>query len=49
MTYSKIMFDPLQPDTALIDIQDIAHALSMLCRANGHFPIFYSVGQHSIN
>ena len=49
MTYSKIMFDPLQPDTALIDIQDIAHALSMLCRANGHFKSFYSVGQHCIN
>ena len=49
MTYSKKMFDPLRPDTALIDIEDIAHALSMLCRANGHFPTFYSVCQHSIN
>ena len=43
------MFDPLNPDTELIDIVDIAHALSMLCRANGHFRSFYSVGQHSIN
>ena len=49
MTYSKKMFDPLRPDTALIDIEDIAHALSLLCRANGHFPTFYSVCQHSIN
>ena len=49
MTFSKKMFDPLNPDPALIDITDIAHALSMLCRANGHFPTFYSVCQHSIN
>ena len=49
MTYTKKMFDPLNPDTALIDVEDIAHSLSMLCRANGHFRSFYSVGQHSIN
>lgn len=49
MTHTRKMFDPLQPDAALIDIRDIAHALSMLCRANGHFKTFYSVGQHSIN
>ena len=49
MTYTKIMFDPLHPDVDLIDIEDIAHALSMLCRANGHFKSFYSVAQHSIN
>lgn len=49
MTYTKKMFDPLHPDPSLIDIADIAHALSMLCRANGHFKSFYSVAQHSIN
>lgn len=49
MTHSHKMFDPLHPDTGLIDINDIAHALSMLCRANGHFKSFYSVCQHSIN
>lgn len=48
-TYTGIMFDPLRPDADLIRISDIAHALSMLCRANGHFKSFYSVGQHSIN
>lgn len=48
-TYTGVMFDPLNPDPELIDIVDIAHALSMLCRANGHFQSFYSVGQHSIN
>lgn len=49
MTCSKKMFDPLHPNRELIDITDIAHSLSMLCRANGHFQTFYSVGQHSIN
>ena len=48
-TYTGLMFDPLQPTDDLIRIADIAHALSMLCRANGHFKSFYSVGQHSIN
>lgn len=47
-TYSGIMFDPLSPEPALIRIEDIAHALSMLCRANGHFKTFHSVGQHSL-
>ena len=48
-TYRGILFDPLNPNPEDIDIVDISHALSMLCRANGHFPVFYSVAQHSIN
>ena len=48
-TRSGIMIDPLRPDVHKIKIEDIAHSLSMLCRANGHFKSFYSVGQHSIN
>lgn len=48
-TYSGVMFDPLAPETEKIHIGDIAHSLSMLCRANGHFRSFYSVGQHSLN
>lgn len=47
-TFTGKMFDPLDPDSSLIDIRDIAHALSLLCRANGHFPTFYSVAQHSL-
>ena len=49
MTCSHKMFDPLNPEVELIDIADIAHSLSMLCRANGHFRSFYSVGMHCIN
>lgn len=48
-TYTGIMIDPRNASVDEICIKDIAHALSMLCRANGHFPHFYSVGQHSIN
>ena len=32
----------------LIRIEDIAHALSMICRGNGHVKTFWSVGQHCI-
>lgn len=48
-TYTGIRINPLNPDSEVIDIIDIAHALSLMCRANGHFKTFYSVGQHSIN
>ena len=41
-------FCPLDPNSDDIDINDIAHALSLICRANGHFKHFYSVAQHSI-
>lgn len=47
-TYSKIHFTPLAPQAEDIVIADIAHPLSFLTRANGHFPQFYSVGQHCI-
>jgi hypothetical protein len=42
-------FTPLTPDANQLHIEDIAHALSLMCRANGHFVRFYSVAQHSIN
>ena len=49
LTYSKIRFAPLSPREADIKLLDIAHSLSLLCRANGHFPEFFSVAQHCIN
>lgn len=48
-TYSKIHMSPLTPESGDIQIRDIAHALSLMARANGHFPKFYSVGQHCIH
>ncbi len=47
-THNNIKFDPFQAREADIRIEDIAHALSLICRANGHFKIFYSVAQHSV-
>lgn len=42
-------FDPTAPTADDLCIEDIAHALSYLTRANGHFRVFYSVARHSIN
>jgi hypothetical protein len=48
-TYKKHRFSPLNPLPDDIDIEDIAHALSLMCRANGHFTRFYSIARHCIN
>ncbi len=48
-TASGMRFTPFAPRAEQIRIADIAHALSNLCRANGHCRYFYSVAQHSVN
>ena len=47
-TFSGVEFYPLDPRPDEIRIEDIAHALSMLCRFTGHVRRFYSVAEHSI-
>lgn len=47
-TYSGRKFWPLAPNPDDVDLLDIAHALSMLCRFTGHVREFYSVAQHCV-
>lgn len=46
-TASRCQFWPLSPNIEDIRIEDIAHALSNICRYGGHTRQFYSVAEHS--
>lgn len=47
-TISGRKFYPFDPRREDVDLDDIIHALSMLCRFGGHSRCFYSVAQHSV-
>lgn len=47
-TASGGVFHLLDPRPEEIKIEDIAHALGMLCRFTGHGRFFYSVAEHSV-
>lgn len=47
-TFTGQMVNVLNPDPEQIFIEDIAHALSNICRFGGHTRQFYSVAQHSV-
>lgn len=47
-TYSGKQFFPLNPTVTSINLIDIAHALSHVCRYNGHSVMHYSVAEHSL-
>lgn len=47
-TNSGIKFHFMKPNINEMNIEDIAHSLSMKCRWNGHIDTFYSVAQHSL-
>lgn len=47
-TYTGGKFWPLAPRPQDVNIEDIAHALSMICRYGGHCVRFYSVAEHSV-
>lgn len=47
-TLSGQFFDPLNPEDYTYNIDEIATALSNLCRYTGHVNSFYSVAEHSV-
>lgn len=47
-TYTGRPFYPLEPTLDDIEIESIAHSLSMTCRYNGHCLKFYSVAEHCV-
>jgi hypothetical protein len=47
-TFTGRKFWPLEPTADDICLEDIAHALSNICRFNGHSLSFYSVAQHAV-
>lgn len=47
-THSGIVWHPYAPEASKVSIDDIAHALSLQCRFNGHCQAFYSVAVHSV-
>lgn len=47
-TYSGEAYDFATPAPASINLVDIAHALSNMCRFAGHTRRFYSVAEHSV-
>ncbi len=48
-TFTGRHFYFLDPTDDMIDIEDIAHALSMQCRFTGHTSDFYSVAEHCVH
>lgn len=47
-THTRRRFYPMDPRAEDIDPEDIAHALSLLCRYGGHIDRFYSVAEHCV-
>jgi len=47
-TYTGKTLDLKHPKPEQIDIRDIAHGLSQVCRFSGQCKFFYSVAQHSV-
>lgn len=49
LTHTKVKMYPLDPNWRMINLQDIAHALSNTCRFSGQCKRFYSVAEHCLH
>lgn len=47
-TWTGIRFNFSEPTPEQINLEDVAHSLSMQCRYNGHCSKFYSVAEHCV-
>ena len=47
-TFTGLYVNPLQLTPLDIDVRDLAHHLSLICRYTGACPTHYSVAQHSV-
>ena len=48
-TFTGEFFYPVDPRIEEVNIRDIAHGLSLICRFGGQCKYFYSVAQHCLN
>lgn len=46
VTYSGNKFNVFNPNSSSVNIEDIAHALAMCTRFNGHLKHYYSIAEH---
>jgi hypothetical protein len=47
-TFTGRRYNLVDPNPEVLTIQDVAHALSLICRYTGHVRTHYSVAQHSV-
>lgn len=47
-TYTGMLYDFASPQPEQVCVEDIAHALSQVCRYGGHINYTYSVAQHAL-